>query len=235
MNKGIIKGFVAGFLVCAVMLSVVWSVSVMRELHFGVRVTHNGQVVSFDYDSRPFITENRTFLPVRAIADVLGVEVDFDPVTNMVYLGGRPTTTPPIGERNPNPPFIHPNFDGTVQVRTGNAGQISYLGASVRVEEVDSFNADARIVAYVGTFNSEVIDVTLSPGGGISIPTQSVQAFIPNLNVGVPYRFTIVNIPEEASPPLEFAGFSNNYRIVIDNHTVIAYPGIWVLTFASNP
>jgi hypothetical protein len=69
-------------------------------LFYGVRVAVNGVIQTFDHDMRPFIMEGRTFLPVRGIADALGLEVDFDPDANMVLLRER-IAPPPAGEALP--------------------------------------------------------------------------------------------------------------------------------------
>jgi hypothetical protein len=58
-------------------------------LFYGVRVAVNGVIQEFAHDMRPFIMEGRTFLPVRGIADALGLEVDFDGAANMVLLSER--------------------------------------------------------------------------------------------------------------------------------------------------
>jgi len=44
-------------------------------------------MMQFDEDMRPFVMEGRTFLSVRALSEALALPVDFDPRTNIVYLG----------------------------------------------------------------------------------------------------------------------------------------------------
>jgi hypothetical protein len=75
----------------------------LREVVFGVNVSVNGQAVQFDADSRPFIMDGRTFLPVRAIADIAGLNVNFDSATNTVLLtsDGSVPPPPPARERIP--------------------------------------------------------------------------------------------------------------------------------------
>lgn len=88
-----IKGFVAGFIVCAVLSTAVLSAAengwALREIFFGVQVEVNGELVQFDEDMRPFIMDGRTFLPVRGISDVLGIDLDWDPDTATVLIGHR--------------------------------------------------------------------------------------------------------------------------------------------------
>jgi len=83
-----LQGFVAGILV-TVMLSatVVFAAPAVREIYFGINVVLNGQEVQFDEDSTPFIMEGRTFLPLGAMARLLGLPVEFDPETTTVYVG----------------------------------------------------------------------------------------------------------------------------------------------------
>jgi len=74
-----------------VMLSttVVFAAPAIREIHFGINVVLNGQEVQFDEDSMPFIMDGRTFLPLGAIARLLGLPVEFDPETTTAYVGYR--------------------------------------------------------------------------------------------------------------------------------------------------
>jgi len=98
MNKERIKGIVVGFLLCALLST---SVMVMatprtetRQITYGIQVNFNGQLVQFTDDNQPFVMGGRTFLPLRAIADLLDLSVGFDPDTNTAYLGNRTPTTP---------------------------------------------------------------------------------------------------------------------------------------------
>jgi len=90
MNMERIKGFAAGVLLIA-MLSATFVFAgaggMAREINYGVGVVLNGRAAHFDEDSRPFVMDGRTFLPLRAMADLLGLPVDFDPETNTAYVG----------------------------------------------------------------------------------------------------------------------------------------------------
>ena len=93
MNKERVKGIVMGFILCAVLSTSVMAVAATRtetrQITFGVRVNLNGQLMQFPADSQPFVMDGRTFLPVRAMADALGLPVDFNAATNTAYLGNR--------------------------------------------------------------------------------------------------------------------------------------------------
>ena len=87
MRKAAVKGYIAGILTMIFISGTVLMANpVAREVVFGVNVSVDGDVIQFDYDMRPFIMDGRTFLPVRAIADIAGLGVDFDDATNTVLL-----------------------------------------------------------------------------------------------------------------------------------------------------
>ncbi|MCL2373485.1 MAG: copper amine oxidase N-terminal domain-containing protein [Defluviitaleaceae bacterium] len=82
--RGMVTGFVLGLVVMAGVTVLASTVS--REITYGVRVNLNGRLMQFDEDSRPFVMEGRTFLPLRALADAMGMDVSFNPDTNTAYL-----------------------------------------------------------------------------------------------------------------------------------------------------
>jgi len=74
-----IKGFILGVLftlIFGVGLTVVAS-SEMREIIFGVPVSFDGERLEFPEDSQPIVMDGRTFLPVRAMANLFGMNVAF--------------------------------------------------------------------------------------------------------------------------------------------------------------
>ena len=82
-----VKWFIMGVL-ATLMLSgtALMAGPVMREIVFGVSVTLDGETIQFEEDMRPFLMGDRAFLPVRAIAEIAGLYVDFDGATNTVVL-----------------------------------------------------------------------------------------------------------------------------------------------------
>jgi len=86
-----IKGFIIGIIFSAMISGTVFAVA--REIFFGVEVTFNGVAAEFDEDSQPFIMDGRTFLPVRAIADLVGLNVRF--IDGVVTLTTDDYTPPP--------------------------------------------------------------------------------------------------------------------------------------------
>jgi len=110
MNKERFKGMIIGFILAAVMstgavMLAANTQAVTRDLVYGVSISLDGQVVQFPEDSRPFVMvdSERTYLPLRAMADLLGLYVGFDEVANMATLS---TTAPNVPAESR---FITPN------------------------------------------------------------------------------------------------------------------------------
>ena len=127
LHKFQAKSFVSGFLI-ATMLSatLVWANTggVWREVFYGVNVVVDGVPQNFPADMMPFITEGRTFLPVRGIADVFDVPVEWYGPTRTVYIGTIPHgmpfwTTVPFFERS----------SGTFATSAVNIHGIAYANA----------------------------------------------------------------------------------------------------------
>jgi len=98
LKKLQIKGFVAGVLFSVMLSGTVLVVAnpggVMREVFYGVNIVVDGVPQNFPSDMTPFITGGRTFLPVRGVADVFDVPVDWNGSTRTVYIGTIPHGTP---------------------------------------------------------------------------------------------------------------------------------------------
>ena len=91
MLKPRLQGFIAGILIAILLISTLALASpTIREVFYGVNVTVNGVPQEFADDSQPFISDGRTFLPVRAIAEVLGIDINWNPATQTVYIGEMP-------------------------------------------------------------------------------------------------------------------------------------------------
>jgi hypothetical protein len=86
-----LKGFVVGMLVMAILSTsvIVVAQTVTRQISYGINVVYNGQNVQFTEDMRPFVMDGRTFLSLRAMGEMLGYPVDFDPATNTAFVGSR--------------------------------------------------------------------------------------------------------------------------------------------------
>jgi|GEM_PF-1169491 len=86
-----IKGFVAGVLVAVLfsgtLLVAANTQTVTRNITYGIGVMLHGELINFSSDSRPFVMDGRTFMPLRALAELLDLPVDFDPAANRAILG----------------------------------------------------------------------------------------------------------------------------------------------------
>ena len=132
-----VKGMAMGALLCALVFSGVAVFAnpqgvVQRSLNFsGIRVFYNGaEIVATDATGNrlePFTMDGVTYLPVRAIADALGVLVNWDGATQSVFLGREHANAPSnyldrISHTNltlgNTSNFIH-SLDGTITDWTG--------------------------------------------------------------------------------------------------------------------
>jgi len=97
-SKERVRGFVVGFLICAMLSTTIMAAAntggVMREVFYGVNVVVNGVPQNLTGDMTPFVSDGRTFLPVRGIADVLDVPVEWHGATRTVYVGSIPYGVP---------------------------------------------------------------------------------------------------------------------------------------------
>ncbi|MDR2166544.1 MAG: hypothetical protein LBE35_01675 [Clostridiales bacterium] len=132
----------AKFFVMGVLFTIVLSIGVVatantltREITYGIRVNLNGQLLRFATDSQPFVMEGRTFLPVRALAEILGLPVDFDPVTNTAYLGNR---------------FARQRLPLTLIVPAHDSGRVG--SNSTQVRTLDSANMGGSQFSNVMTY-----------------------------------------------------------------------------------
>lgn len=95
-KKYLLHGFTAGILVTVLILGVIGSAAatVGRQTvevdYNDIKVTLNGQAVNLiDANGtpvEPFAINGTTYLPVRAVASTLGLDVGWDPLTNTVLL-----------------------------------------------------------------------------------------------------------------------------------------------------
>ena len=138
-----LKGFVCGVLVTVLLLSTVMvaasTQTVTREITYGINVMLNGEIVRFDYDTRPFVMGGRTFLPLRTLAELLGLPVDFDPATNTAIVGSRYA----VGTRRPLT-TVAPHFDTDGAMTVGTAiGVHNRSYTSVRMESSVSLSGQS--------------------------------------------------------------------------------------------
>ncbi|MCL2048824.1 MAG: copper amine oxidase N-terminal domain-containing protein [Defluviitaleaceae bacterium] len=118
-----LKGFIAGIIFAVVITGTVSAASpAMREIFFNVRINLNGANVDFAEDSRPFTMNDRVFVPVRTIAELLGLEVNF---VNGVVLLSDGSFVMPVPPAPPTPP-VPPPQRGSVFESTDFGLSFSY-------------------------------------------------------------------------------------------------------------
>lgn len=88
------KSFLCGVIVGAVGLggTTVFAAPLTKQLNavFSINaVVVDGKTVAFAEDSKPFLVDGRTYLPVRAIAEALDKEVNFDSATSSVIISSK--------------------------------------------------------------------------------------------------------------------------------------------------
>jgi len=194
-----LKGSVAGFLMCALlsttMLAAANTETVTRQITYGVNVVLNGERVQFNEDSRPFVMDGRTFLPLRALAELLDMPVDFDPVTNTAIVG----TATQIRGTSVGSLF----FDGTVIPNAWNA-------RNVLVEARDS-------VIMGGNIYNDTVIFTATQTGGLSSMTFTQSAM---LNLNARYNWLNLSIGRVDGSA---ATVNTNVSIFVDDRLVESF------------
>ena len=77
------KAFAAALLA----LALVMSATLTAFGNDGIRVVIDGLEWQFDEDMTPFVHDGRVFLPIRGIADVFGIPIEWEQDTNTVHVG----------------------------------------------------------------------------------------------------------------------------------------------------
>ena len=128
LNKDNIKGFAIGVTVSALLLcSTAFAESMQKTItavYNNIKIVVNGETITpKDANGNavePFIVDGTTYLPVRAISQALGEDVDWDGATSTVYIGEKPAVTAPENTTfTVNTASLTP-FKSTVLARTGS-------------------------------------------------------------------------------------------------------------------
>ena len=84
-----LQGVVIGIVITALMLSTTTTLATSTrriDVTYGVNIVVNGIPQNLTGDLTPFISGGRTFLPVSGIANILGVDVEWDYITSTVFI-----------------------------------------------------------------------------------------------------------------------------------------------------
>ncbi len=139
------KKFISGFLVGAILCGgVVFGVSYVAE-PAGFDVLVNGSI--FTSDPPPLVVEGRTYLPLRAMGDALGVPVNWNAELNRAEVGN----TAPVAQAGE---FSRQNPAPVNTVQTVNVDNyISKYSVAVRVTETIRGADAANMVKEANMFN----------------------------------------------------------------------------------
>jgi hypothetical protein len=105
--KNRLHGFIIGVITMALFMSSIPAFArVAEEIitvnYNNIKIVLNGRVLATE--NEPFVYEGRTYLPVKDIAEALGLDVDWDGDTQTVYLDATvPQPTPIPGLQIPTP------------------------------------------------------------------------------------------------------------------------------------
>ena len=173
------QGMVVGFLVAVLILVTATAFAATTrtiEVTYGVNIVVDGIPQTFAVDSMPFTSGGRTFLPVRGIADALGLDVSWDGATSTVFINSGTLFVPtPMPTPVPTPPPLPVTREVTLFNRpftsVGNAHWFNAGGDAqnnhIRLFELGGQTyrpgTHSNYVVYTLGYNSAVLRATLNP------------------------------------------------------------------------
>jgi len=151
------QGMIIGVFVASLLFGGVTAfANVTRTIHvtYGVGIVVNGVRQHFAEDSLPFISGGRTFLPVRGVAEALGVDVTWNPATSTVYLDNPVIMD--IGWIDPVPTPTPTPAPTPLPVETrrplNEAAEFHHRGSNLRMDSNHFFASNTAWVSH-GTVN----------------------------------------------------------------------------------
>lgn len=98
INKSKLKKIIAGGVICAIAVGLIFTSAFADSVGQSIKVFYNNIKIVMDGKQvdptdangksvKPFVFDGTTYLPVRAVAKVLGVDVTWDGLTGTIYLG----------------------------------------------------------------------------------------------------------------------------------------------------
>jgi len=189
-----VKSFVAGVLVMALFSgTLVMANPVTREIFLGVGVSVDGQAVEFAEDSQPFIMEGRTFLPVGALSDALGFEVEWD-AENSVAMITSPTPVVPVSLPTPLAPVETATEDNASEEVSEEVVEAAPAINPITVAEITALQvAWGEGLVAISTAYAEGEDYGTIAQGVLDALYGYVDGFVlfkPTVAQEVPFRFT---------------------------------------------
>ena len=127
-------------------------------LNYGITVKYNGDVQTM-YDAQgtrvyPITYNGTTYVPIRAVSNMLGIAVDWDGANNTVLLGENSKSRPEANK--------------VLQrgVVNGKTYENSFLGLGFKVPDSWEYASDEEIEQIVGAYTGEDLQKSLEENGG---------------------------------------------------------------------
>ncbi|MDQ0885910.1 hypothetical protein QFZ81_000998 [Paenibacillus sp. V4I9] len=172
-----IKGFVLGFGCCALLTSgIAYAADAVKlDAYFGVKLMQNGiDKTPQEDDLKPFIANGRTYVPLKAVGDLLGVDVNWDGANTAVVIGKRIEGTPlelpavSLGDPSNSSMLIQEKLESnqTMTINKKNYGNIGFSLTSAHSSAWagDSGKGIGNIVYLKFTPNNQFSSLVLSLG-----------------------------------------------------------------------
>ena len=188
------KGFIMGILVCTLVMTMVvpaLGASTTKQLNAtynNIKLVIDGKtVVPKDVNgtvAEPFIVNGTTYLPVRALSEALGKNVNWDGATSTVYVGAIPGK-PSIYLKDMR------TLIGTAifEEATDNLGNTHYN--AMRTETV-SYALDGKYKQFTGTFILKNQYKSDSDPNRLQVFLDGALAYTGEIKAGVrPYAFNV--------------------------------------------
>ena len=176
------QGVLVGVLATVLLLgtaSVFAATTRTLDATYGVTVVVDGVRQNFADDMQPFTANDRTFLPVRGIADALGLNVEWDGNTRTVYLNSpdaQPSaqiTPPPVADAAPPQVSVSGGVNAETFAMLRNGMSISEVQNIIGVEPTSETTTEilgttTTMIMWMGTGFSS-ITVMFTNGSATSI------------------------------------------------------------------
>jgi hypothetical protein len=202
-RRGLLAGAAAGALAAAI-LGV--AVGAGADTTPTINVEVNGSPVTFD--SPPVMLNDHVYLPIRYVAQALGLPVEWDGTTDTVYVGAAPGASAATGGS-----FV---YQGLQYSATGLAirqypGQQNTSG----VYWIVSYSITDTGTAPVNVPQSQPALELLGPGGAQLAPTPNISGpTATTINPGITFTsYAVFNVPQTAVPAAYGLGFET-YQVV---------------------
>lgn len=122
---------------------VTWTLSIGSRYY---EITHNGLTKTKELAVAPILSQGRTMLPARTVADLLGIDLRFDDITKtakFVYMSG-------VKENNPKENVIEITSGKTVMIVNGVPQPLSAKPVSIDGRVMLSLTDVQRTLAELG-------------------------------------------------------------------------------------